>query len=102
MKSAVLERPAPKSSALQSLTIYRGVWKLTELIHVVLGLSQIVQNRVRMELLLAAAAPRLGHENQLVAGDVIFLDCLRDDSLRVSVRVDVGGVPLAAVSAECD
>ena len=51
-----------------------------------------------MELLLTAAAKGLRHEHQLVARDVVFLNRLRDDALRVSVRVDVCGIQLASVN----
>lgn len=72
---------------------------LTKLVNVVLGRAELVQDRVCVELLLANAAVCLCHEHQLVAGDVVFLDGLRDHTLRVAVGVDVCGIPLFTVSS---
>lgn len=70
---------------------------LTKLVDVVFGAPQAVENRIRLELLLADAAPELGHEHQLVPRDVVGPDGLGNDALGIAVGVGVGRVPLAAV-----
>jgi hypothetical protein len=90
VKRADLERPNPSARDRQR----QGQTGTTKLVHIVLGPPQVIQDRVRMELLLSHAAERLAHQHQLVAREVVFPDGLGDDALRVAVGVDVGRVPL--------
>lgn len=71
-----------------------GAESNTHLVNIILGLPQLIQDRVCVELLLADAAPCLGHQDQLVTRDVVFLDSLGDESLGVPVGVYVCRVPL--------
>lgn len=66
----------------------------TELVDVILGLSQCVHVWESCKLLLGADTPCLGHQDQLMARDVVLLDSLPNDPLTVAVGVDVGGIPL--------
>lgn len=79
---------------------------LTKLIHIVLRLPQFIQDWICMELLLSDTAPSLGHQDQFMAWNMIFLDGLGDDPFRISVGVDVCCIPLLCirrgVNFECD
>lgn len=48
-----------------------------------------------MELLLPNAAVGLAHQDQLMTRDVVFLDRLGNDSLGITVGINVCGVPLS-------
>ena len=66
----------------------------TELVDVILGLSQCVHVWESCKLLLSADTPCLGHQDQLLAREFVLLDSLANDPLAVTVGVDVGGIPL--------
>jgi hypothetical protein len=66
----------------------------TELINVVLTPAKFIEDRICAKLLFAHAAPCLGHDNELVTGEIVLLNRLRDDALGISIRVDVCRIPL--------
>jgi hypothetical protein len=71
---------------------------LTKLVHIVFGFLQILNDGVCMKLLLSDAAVRLRHQHQFVPRDLIFLDRLGNNSLRVTVGINVCSIPLGTVS----
>lgn len=71
---------------------------LTKLVHVIFRFLQILDDGVRMELLLSNAAVRLGHQHHFVPRDLIFLDRLGNNSLRVTIGINVCSIPLGTVS----
>lgn len=70
----------------------------TELVNVVLGPPQFIQDWVCVKLLLSNAAKCLRHQHQLVTWDIVFLDRLSDNSLRISIGIDICCIPLPRVN----
>jgi hypothetical protein len=67
---------------------------LTKLVHIIFGFLQILDDGVCMKLLLSNAAVRLRHQHQFVPRDLIFLDRLGNNSLRVTIGINVCSIPL--------
>lgn len=72
----------------------------TELIDIVFALAKLLEDWIRMELVLAHAAPGFGHQDKFMAGKAILFNGLGNDTLRVAVGVNVGRVPLFTRSEE--
>lgn len=72
--------------------------KLTKLVDVIFSFLQILNDVVCMKLLLSNTAVGLCHQHQFVPGDLIFLDRLGNNPLRVTIGINVCSIPLGTVS----
>lgn len=65
----------------------------TSLVDIVHRLVDVLESHYLSAVTFADSTAALGADDQLMARDVVFLDCLCDDLLRLTVAVDIGCVP---------